>query len=437
MTDTLEYGCEDLTVRVKTFDADILPRLVAEIDRLNKVAVKLGVPTITYTELGRGTREKVVDDVFFTAFDAMVVGKHLPTVTVETVTVKIDGLTPMLPGGWKFLGAVEFLTGENDGEALIHGDDPRLAPYRDRGRVCDHCNTNRLRKKIVVLVNEDGELTGVGSTCLKDFLGYHGNPERVIWLVDEAIGMLDDLDGGGRFGRIPEEVPTDIFLAMAAAMVREFGWVAKSAYNGIPTAYRVADRFFPPMRTKHNGDYLDEILPVTITDEDEAKVKLARDWLATDAGDGNYIDNLRVLVKANNVGRKHFGLVASLIGAYDRAMGVKLEWEIRKAAEDKARRESEWVGALGKRIEFSATVTFVHLYETAYGTSRIVSMVDGDGNKLKTFTSGAWAYGIEVGDVVTGKGTVSEHGEWKGTKETVLKRVAGKVTVPATDTDDE
>lgn len=451
MTDTLKtsddlaYAAADAeetidpnAPREVTFDADLLDRLTAEIDRLNKLAGKLRVDPIAFEITGKGTRKKAVEGYYLTEAD-LICGAKVPTVDIDTLTATITGATPMLPGGWKFLGSVEFLTGDGEENgALVHGDDERLATYRDAGPVCDHCKLDRRRKKIVVLEDDKGALTVVGSSCLKDFLGYHGNPERVLNFFDEVGGMIDDLDGYGRFARAALDVPTDTFLGMAAAMVREFGWVAKSAYSGWATAYRVSDRFFPPTETKHNRDYLAENNAVLITKADEAKAAAAKTWVKDEAETkpgNNYIVNLKVLTGGSWIVEKHFGLAASLIGAYDRAMGVKLEWELKKAADEKAKVESEWVGEIGKRIEFTAIVTFVHTYETDYGTSRIVSMVDGNGSKLKTFTSGRFAYGIKVGDVVTGKGTVKNFETYKEVKETVLARVAATVTTPSTDDD--
>lgn len=420
-TATLEPPTEELVEGIDegpreiTFDADRLPRLEAELERLNKIADKLGAERLSYTEVGRGIRYLVVNRYF---------GIVDRSVEIETMTVVINGTSPRLPGGWKFLGSVEYLGGDADGR-LVHGDDERLAAYRDGDPDCDHCGYKRDRKKVVVLENEAAELTAVGSTCIKDFLGYHGDPEKVMWFAEDIADMMDDLgdEDGGRFRRTPEDVPTDVVLGVSAAMVRAFGWVAKSAYSGVPTAYRVADKLFPPRRDKNNEDYLDELEAVEVTDDDMAKAAAAKAWVtgaAAEAPGNNYLGNLAVLVKGSWVSVKHFGLVASSIGAYDKAVGR----EIERKAKAEAAAVSEFVGTVGKREVFTGTVTAVIPYETMYGTGRVVKMADGAGNVLKSLTSGAWAYGLEVGDVVTVKATVKAHETYRGAKETNLTRAA-------------
>jgi hypothetical protein len=409
-----------------TFDADRLPMLEAELARLNKIADRLNVERLTYTETARGTREKKVDDDIFW-------GRY-KTIEIETITVVINGTTPRLPGGWKFLGSVEFLPDAEDGTklSLVHGDDERLAPYREAGPVCDHCGYRRNRRKIVVLVDDDDHLTVVGSKCLKDFLGYHADPEKVLRFYDSLADMLGELDDdddgiGGRFARSPDLVPAEPFLAMAAAMVRIYGWVPKSSYDGTPTAGRVGERFFPPNlgknATKEEREELAELLAIEPSDEDAERAKLIKSWAGTAFAENplsNYLGNLATVLAGSWVNLRHFGIATSAVGAYDKAMGKEI---IRKKNADAAA-ASEWVGTPGKREVFTGTVTAVIPYDTMYGTGRVVKMLDADGNVLKSLTSGAWAYGLNVGDEVTVKATVKSHDIWNNGKETNLTRAA-------------
>lgn len=403
----------ETTTREVTFDADRLPRLIEELARLNKIAAKLGADPITHEVTGTGTR-KATRGGYHANLYGDGADRHYD---VDTVTVTLTGATPRLPGGWKFLGSIEFLP---EDARLVHGDDPRVGTYRNGDNGCDHCRYNRNRGKVVVLINDDDELVKVGSTCIKDFLGYHGDPEKVTWFAEDITDTLSDLDeDGGRFARTPDSVPTDVFVALAAATVRTFGWMAKSAWDGIPTANRVGDILFPPIRDRHNGDYLDELATVKITEADEAKATEIRSWAAELDLSNNYLGNVRTILGASYITGRHFGIAASAVGAYDREMGLAAERVAKEAGI-----VSEWVGTVGKRETFTVEVTRIHVYETAFGTSRIVVTKDGAGNVVKTFTSGRWAYGTDVGDELVIKGTVKEHGEYKGTKETVLARVA-------------
>jgi hypothetical protein len=417
-TDT-DLAVDPNAPREVTFDADRLERLTDELARLNKIAARLKVDPIKLEITGEGTREKKIDDPFRP-------GRSL-TVDIPTLTATLTGASPRLPGGWEFLGSIEFLGGDGEENGkLVHGDDPRLAPYRAAGPDCDHCGFKRNRKKTVILVNEAGALTMVGSTCLKDFLGYHGDPEKVLRFFDDICDTLADLDdeGSERFGRAPDTLPTDALLPLAAATVRTFGWVAKSAsFAGTPTANRVADFIWRPTRTKYNGEYLAELDSIEVTDVDEAKAKAAGAWVTEAAGDSpenNYLGNLKVILGGPWVERKHFGLAVSAIGAYDRAMGR----EVERKAKAEAAAVSEWVGTVKKREAFAGTVTGRHAYDSMYGTGYVIKIVDADGNLLKTMTSADWARHAEIGDELEFKATVKAHDTWNGGKETMLTRVA-------------
>src|SRR5699024_12772450 len=68
---------------------------------------------------------------------------------------------------------------------------------------CHHCQINRYRTNTYVVRHDDGTQKFVGSTCLKDFLGWDANPYLVFRdQVDE-----DDIIGGLEFD------PTDSLVA--------------------------------------------------------------------------------------------------------------------------------------------------------------------------------------------------------------------------------
>lgn len=446
--------------RTVTFDAVLLPRFNDELAKLNKLAAKLDVPPITVTEIERGFRE-VRDPITRTAtsFDDGLVtdrasfyedGREWVNYNVETVTLEIEGATPRLPGGWRFLGAIEHLEAGN----LVHGDDARLAAYRDSDPSCDHCGFKRDRAKTVILVDDADTLTQVGSKCLKDFLGYHGNPERVVrWMdaFDTLVDELEDETGGGNNGgrRAEYGEPVDVFLAVAAAAVRVKGWKSKGSaadFGGTSTAEWVGLVFDGPPKNADKS-FVEEIREITVTDIDEAKAKAVKEWSTTLDLSDNYLGNLRIILAGTYVGWRKRGLATSAIAAYDKEMGLTAE-RVKK----ETRPETGHVGTVGKRSEFTVTVKRIHSYETQYGCGRVMVMEDDDGNVIKTMTSGAWAFhhtstdipeddGIgykrprstSEGDRFRIKGTVKQWGEYKGTKETVLSRVTVLEVLPRED----
>ena len=76
----------------------------------------------------------------------------------------------------------------------------------------------------------------------------------------------------------------------------------------------------------------------------------------------------------------------------------------------------------------TAKVLCAKRVESDYGTSMLVVLETGDGDKLSTFATAAWVWGVHAGDTVTVTGTVKAHDEWDGEKRTVLTRTKGAVT---------
>ena len=68
------------------------------------------------------------------------------------------------------------------------------------------------------------------------------------------------------------------------------------------------------------------------------------------------------------------------------------------------------------------TVTKVRPFDSYYGVKTLVVFEDEPGNLLNWWASCNVDH-LEEGDVVTIKATVKEHGDYKGTAQTIIKRV--------------
>ena len=100
-----------------------------------------------------------------------------------------------------------------------------------------------------------------------------------------------------------------------------------------------------------------------------------------------------------------------------------LDWRstVREIAESKCpkRPESEHIGAVGDKIDIDVTLTHTGRYDTRFGTTWVHTFKDGTGNVL-VWKTGSCA-GFES-DTLHITGTVKEHDEYKGVKQTVLTR---------------
>ena len=81
--------------------------------------------------------------------------------------------------------------------------------------------------------------------------------------------------------------------------------------------------------------------------------------------------------------------------------------------------DSVFVGEIGERIEETLTVTKAVTLESYYGTSIMHIMENEDGNVFVWITK---AKNYPEGKIVTLRGTIKDHKEYKGTKQTILTR---------------
>lgn len=94
--------------------------------------------------------------------------------------------------------------------------------------------------------------------------------------------------------------------------------------------------------------------------------------------------------------------------------------KFKKAKEKKKQREkSEHIGEVGERIEVDVVVEKVHVFENNWGNTKLHRFKDDKGNVIVWFASNAF---LEEGKNYKIRGTVREHSEYRGVKQTVLTR---------------
>src|SRR5208337_1130009 len=92
----------------------------------------------------------------------------------------------------------------------------------------------------------------------------------------------------------------------------------------------------------------------------------------------DYLHNVRVVARTGVVGFRSAGIAASMVTAYERAIGAA-----RKRAERAARPSSVHVGTVGKRETFSnLTLDFVTGYDTEYGYTTVLKFIADSGAVL-------------------------------------------------------
>lgn len=425
-----------------------LPELEARIEKLNKRAVRLNVDPVIVTKTPDHVRyqvrqltvngetnlcwskdrEKVENPG--TAFLANAFEFTGQVMAWWSVTV--SGTTPTL-SGWDFVAVLEPLAlDDGTSENFVQNLPGQICPAEFRHAVgrCDHCNAARRRNQTFVVKNGDNYKC-VGRQCLKDFLGYNGDPhafaswsESLAELNGICSAAEDDewLGGGGGY----RENCWDLkhFLTLTACRVRLFGWVSRSVSRDSfgtkqATADVVLEILTPPTSMINRKDWEELVAEHVVSDEDAVLAETALEWAKEipEADRNDFLANVNLVARVGTASRKTAGVAAAILVAYNKAM--ERETNRLKFA---ARPESNWIGEIGKRIQIiKVTCDKVIMNEGHYGVTGIHKMTDGSGNDLVWFASGGEV--IKAGETVHVSATMKDHSEYRGRKQTVLSRV--------------
>lgn len=385
----------------------------SKIAHLAKRAERLGFQPIGYVEIG--TSYKKMKAERSTGFE---LGFEPPSILMHHV--EVYGERPHIKG-WRFVGKLEHMPGVNEVlvKELTEGDVP--SQYRACEPNCDHCHTNRLRSNTFVIQNlESKEYMQIGRSCLGEYFGGK-EPEAVAALFEllqsgrETLRDLEDWGEEGVSVRSMYFEPRRV-LEYAVAAVRADGRYISTAVGEeeclIPTGHLVRTNLTIPTKDLRKDEKIE------VTEQDKGRAQEILDWLASESvasKEETYFHNLRVMTQADAVGYRNIGLYASAVAAYQR--------EIDKRLEREAAASSEYVGTKDEKVDAVVTLVGVKTIPGGrFGDKLLYRFVDEQGNLMVWFCSGRGP-DMVVGNTYKIRGTVKEHEEYRGVKQTILERV--------------
>jgi hypothetical protein len=337
------------------------------------------------------------------------------SVKIPAISFELKGCVPVV-NGFRLVARIEH-TEKGNIISRIDGNRINIGDWRSAKPKCDHCETNRRRRDTFFIENvETGELKQVGRTCLADYIRDADIDRVAAYFMFFASFEKEYNEGNyGAFDATAGCPDVFDFIACACAAVRQDGafFPSKEMNSTVRSAEHI---YWPPssMAPRHIVEEWQRIQP---NKKDREKALSAMAWISRkEASHNEYLWNLQVACQNHFVTSRTRGLVASIVAAYDRDMGMK------KAV----KKDSEHIGNIGERIKgIKAVITMVRGFDGQFGECFMVLFEDSDGNKFKWFTSTDVDY--EVGDEVVVTGTVKKHDAYKGVKQTVLTRCNIKV----------
>jgi len=421
-----------------------LDALKKHVARLNKKAKRLGLPDITLEINPEGVEHE--------AWVAQVPhqgGPHSPVKWLwqtfgseagansganrgahlsswMTHHVYVEGKAPQIKG-YEFLAKLEHGEGGNTIKGLHPGVGEIPTAFLRADSKCEHCNQARRRKDtFLVLSEKTGKVKQIGRTCLKEYMGNIKDPEQLAqqqeWLsVLDFKGYADrggdgDGDDFGGFGSAgSSDVPLRSMLRHVAQVMLDEGGYSKSGSDR-PT------KDLALVSLDKSG---------TISQPAAELAEKAWRWGRNElvpAQDAKptpgYLWNLSVMFRQGYANQKQYGLAASIVTAYERAMSKKAEPEKTGPT-----RPSEYVGTVGDKVALDLTLKHIASYDNEHGGGRVLIMEDPQGNKIKAFHSGGISikedpyHLAEVGQTYKVKATIKDHNTYRDEKETRLNRV--------------
>lgn len=407
--------------------------LTEGIAKLNKRCKRMKLPLITIDVLGV---HKVLLEYYVGEQRKFAVAVppngHATGAVVELMEVVVQGNAPVFEG-WELTGVLEPVETEDGWENMLKSVPGKCIPsqYRTFVHKCEHCNTKRRRKETFVVRHvEENRFMCVGRSCLKDFLG-HTDPAQLarcaeyLLLLEEMCKEFNDGEWEPREGFVSQQYQLSHVIDATGFIISKHGWKSKTAaqYGGQSTASLVSwlitpQTFFGPdagrQRVEHENACAEfaAYREGTTTRTADA-IKWAREL---DGTDSDYLGNLSLACRALAIQTKQFGIVCSLLPAYDRAMGV-VEEKKDKLQEQKDKLQ-EHFGEVGTKERLTLTIKKLVDCDGFY-SSVLHCMEDAEGRSFKWFRSGVNAI-ADVGDTITINAKIKAHENYKGVPETML-----------------
>ncbi|AGN30039.1 hypothetical protein VPFG_00034 [Vibrio phage nt-1] len=369
----------------------------ARIEATNKIAKRLDVAPIT-VEFGE-------------LYSEVRIVNHVKE-RVYYVDVTISGEYPS-KNGWSFLTQLDHASN------LIRSNSETNHRHLLGDTTCDHCNSNRQRNVTYVIKNEETkEEMRVGGSCLKYYLPTKSIDSLATFYV--AIDSFNDEDSWGR-GSSKTTYNALQIVTWAAIYVEHNG-----AYHG----GGITRQWILNMINVHSKELREErdrMLAEYDYDKYEARAKEILEWVSEQEATNDFMHNVISSCGAQFIEYKQTGFIAAAIVAFNKAK--EREILAKREAERKAELpESEHVGTVKKRENFTVTLEKTIVSEGYYGDTFIHRFRDAENNLIIWFGSKRLRNNdddrIEAGEEVTIKATVKEHSEFRDEKQTIVQRVA-------------
>lgn len=218
-------------------------------------------------------------------------------------------IPPLTYDGWTMVGSVDKL---DNGELIFNQNpnftNPTVNSWNPHNYECEYCKQSRDRIKTYVIQGPDGKYHQVGKNCLQKFSGI---PTTTLWYADYDLEKKfteeDDYETT-LYRNNSRRYPTAYVLAVALAFTDGGKYYVgrNNTANGTSTVSMVNSYLTEPEKYEQQG--ANSIDPKKYMSEAKKLLKTIKY-----EGGTHYEDNMRKLVKQENISPEHIGYVSSII----------------------------------------------------------------------------------------------------------------------------
>jgi len=387
--------------------ADHLSELFfVRMDKLSKLAKKLGVVAPSYTKTGSVPIEKRVDSKAF-GVPSMTIRIAASQYTVEYSIIRVEG-------DRTFVGKI---THDEAGTMVREVPGFTIDPKFRTRQLCDHCDVRRSRKTYAMFDTGTTQIQ-IGSTCVKDYMG-HDASALIGWL-DGIAGLssdeeLHDIDA--------DRVPRGMFLCDWELTLGSL--IQEVSQNGFKSRRHVEAKALTNPGLTTTAEDISELLGAhysTVPHQHQQlnvgaqyidQIPQFIDWVAAQDSTSAFWFNVQGIVNFRH--GVPFRSLSSL------AAGVGM-WFASKVQRDTQPTQSTFLGSVGEKLHVELSVVRKHVFSTQFGRKTMLVSRDGVGNSILLEANTTLFDEIDAGAKLTVSGTVKKHDVYKDIQQTVLNR---------------
>ena len=330
---------------------------------------------------------------------------------VYPVTVCVYDITVKLPvikwKGYEYVATLKKECGDEKDNQVFSArpeEEECFDEYFQKEFRCDHCTTRRFRKTVHLFRNKDGKDLMVASTCAKEYFGIDiANQVCNLFSFlakDEVKGYFYEMVD--RFWKKSVPFNKEMFCKLCYGIIKRDGKYIK----GGGTTTEANDYMSMTFNGVIESASLELKRIISLTDNFDYN-KIVEYWNGKKDQD-NFAHNVYV---AFGMYQPQHGYLAWAVFDYMK--------NVEGFGNPISTTNSNHIGTIGERITTEAKIINIRGMETAWGFTNLVEMLDKDNNILNWWTSKD--FDADKGDNVKVTGTIKDHGEFRGVKNTVLK----------------